>query len=101
MEFVKITPFGRDLTSFSSFLQGIIQINLSSTLAASVGFAPLSIAQASLTLLSLIVKITPFGRDFYFARYNLSKLSSTSLIVKIGGNRHFEGKKFGGNKKKM
>ncbi len=53
---VNITPFGRDLTSFSSFLQGIIQINLSSTLAASVGFAPLSIAQASLTLLSLIAK---------------------------------------------
>ena len=37
-------------------MQGIIQINLSSTLAASVGFAPLSIAQASLTLLSLIAK---------------------------------------------
>ena len=38
---VNITPFGRDLTSFSSFLQGIIQINLSSTLAASVGFTSL------------------------------------------------------------
>ena len=36
-----IICFAHDLTLFSSFLQGIIQINLSSTLAASVGFAPL------------------------------------------------------------
>ena len=34
----KIIRFAHDLTLFSSFLQGIIQINLSSTLATSVGF---------------------------------------------------------------
>lgn len=34
----KIIRFAHDLALFSSFLQGIIQTNLSSTLAASVGF---------------------------------------------------------------
>ena len=52
-----LTPFSRDLTLFSSFLQGIIQASLSYALAASVGFALLCIVQASLTLLSLIAKI--------------------------------------------
>ena len=54
---LQITHFVRDLTSFSSFLQGIIQINLSSTLAASVGFTPLGI-MSKLFLPSLIVKIS-------------------------------------------
>ena len=54
---VMFTPFGRDLTLFSSFLQGIIQASLSYALAASVGFALLCIVQVSLTLLSLIAKI--------------------------------------------
>ena len=51
-----LLPFGRDrwfafaqdLTLFFSFLQGIIQINLSSTLALSVGFAALGITQVNL-----------------------------------------------------
>ena len=54
---VILTPVGRDLTLFSSFLQGIIQASLSYALAASVGFALLGIAQASLALLLLIAKI--------------------------------------------
>ena len=40
--------FAQDLTLFFSFLQGIIQINLSSTLALSVGFAALGITQVNL-----------------------------------------------------
>lgn len=46
----KIIRFAHDLTLFSSFLQSIILINISSTLAASVGFTPFGIAQASLTM---------------------------------------------------
>ena len=73
---VMFTPFGRDLTLFSSFLQGIIQASLSYALAASVGFAPLGIAQTSLALLSLIAKIRLcFVYPSYMLRSRYSNLS--------------------------
>ena len=39
-------------------------------------FAMLGIVQTSLTLLSLIAKITPFGRDFCYARHSSNKFDS-------------------------
>ena len=39
-------------------------------------FAMLGIAQTSLALLSLITKITPFGRDFCYTRHNSNKFGS-------------------------
>ena len=79
---VMFTPFGRDLTLFSSFLQGIIQASLSYALAASVGFAPLGIAQTSLALLSLIAKIRLcFVYPSYMFRSRYSNLSLQNLSI--------------------
>ena len=78
------TPFGRDLTLFSSFLQGIIQASLSYALAASVGFALFSIAQASLALLSLIAKIRiSFVYPSYILRVSLVEDRVKFLVTKI------------------
>ena len=81
---VVLTPSGRDLTLFSSFLQGIIQASLSYALAASVGFALFSIAQASLALLSLIAKIRiSFVYPSYILRVSLVEDRVKFLVTKI------------------
>ena len=78
------TPFGRDLTLFSSFLQGIIQASLSYALAASVGFALFSIAKASLALLLLIAKIRiSFVYPSYILRVSLVEDRVKFLVTKI------------------
>lgn len=77
----EIIRFAHDLALFSSFLQGIIQTNLSSTLAANAGFAPFGIAQTNLTMHTLF--LLPFGRDRWLAKFKNVDSQKVKRVVDV------------------